>query len=67
MKLINTYGTPLSNSPIFGKKSNATRTVLSSSSPNFTTMSGYITYIENRSGIQRSADGTEQIKIVLGY
>lgn len=43
------------------------RSVLSSTTPDFDVFSGYFMYIENRSGIQRSADGIEQFKIVLGY
>jgi hypothetical protein len=30
-------------------------------------MSGYMAFIENRTGITRSEDGIEQFKIVLGY
>jgi hypothetical protein len=29
--------------------------------------SGYISYIQNRSAVQGSADGIEQFKFVLGY
>jgi hypothetical protein len=29
--------------------------------------SGYISYIQNRSAVQRSSDGIEQFKFVLGY
>lgn len=67
IKLINTTGTMTLNAPIFGDSSKTTRTLLSYSTPNFVPFSGYMIYIENRSAIQRSADGIEQIKIVLGY
>ena len=67
VKLINTNGTPVINSPIFGQTSGTTRTLLSYSVPNYTLFSGYMSFIENRSGIQRSTDGIEQFKIVLGY
>jgi hypothetical protein len=67
VKLINTRGVPTTNAPIFGKSSLTTRTLLSYNDPDFIILSGYMSYIENRSGVQRSPDGIEQIKIVLGY
>jgi len=67
IKLINTSGTPSNNSPIFGQTSKTTRTLLSYSIPNFVVHSGYMIYIENRSGVQRSVDGIEQFRFVLGF
>lgn len=67
IRVLNTTGTPTTNAPVFGKDSKTTRTLLSYSNPNFVIFSGYLSYIENRTGIQRSVDGIEQIKIVLGY
>jgi hypothetical protein len=67
IRLINTTGTITTNSPIYGKISLTTRTLLTYSTPNFTTFSGYMSYIENRNGITRSSDGIEQFKFVLGY
>lgn len=67
IRVLNTTGTPTTNAPVFGKDSKTTRTLLSYSLPNFVLFSGYISFIENRTGIQRSPDGIEQIKIVLGY
>ena len=67
VKLINTTGTPITNAPVFGSVSQTTRTLLSVSTPNFVTSSGYLAVIENRTGIQRSTDGIEQFKFVLGY
>ena len=67
IKLINTTGTLVDNSTIYGKTSIAARTILTHNLPNFAVLSGYLTYIENRSGITRSADGTEQFRFVLGY
>jgi hypothetical protein len=67
LKTINTIGTLVENAPVFGNSSLTTRTLLSYSFPDFIPFSGVITYIENRTGIQRSADGIEQIKVVLGY
>jgi len=66
-KLINTTGTLTTNAPVFGKNSLTTRTLLSYNTPDFVIFSGYMSYIENRSGVTRSPDGIEQIKIVLGY
>jgi hypothetical protein len=67
LSLINTTGTPVTNSPVFSTISGTTRTLLTYSVPNYTLFSGYMSFIENRSGIQRSSDGIEQFKIVLGY
>jgi hypothetical protein len=67
VKLINTSGTPALNSPVVGKSTGTTRTLLNYSTPDFITLSGYLTYIENRTGVTRSADGIEQFKIVLGF
>ena len=68
IQLINTTGTININNPIFDSLGTA-RTVLSSISPigGFVRFSGYLTYIENRTGVQRSPDGIEQFKFVLGY
>jgi hypothetical protein len=63
--LINTKGTPILNGPVYGNT--ATRTLLTTSNPDYINFSGYIAYIENRSGVQRSVDGIEQFKFVLGY
>lgn len=67
VKLINISGAPVLNAPIFGTDSKTARTLLIYNEPNYVPFSGYISYIENRSGIQRSADGIEQFKFVLGY
>jgi hypothetical protein len=67
LRLINTYGTPNTNMTIVGQETEAVRTVLSISNPDFTMYSGYITYIENREGTQRSADGSEQVRLIVGF
>jgi hypothetical protein len=67
LKLINTKGVPVINSPIFGETSKSSRIVLSYSLPNFAIYSGHVAYIENRTGVQRSDDGIEQLKFVLGF
>jgi hypothetical protein len=65
LSLINTTGIPVADKSVIG--SQATRTVLTITYPKFIPYSGAILYIENRSSISRSADGTEQIKFVSGY
>ena len=67
IKLINIKGSPTLNAPVFGNSSTTVRTLLSYSTPDFITHSGYITYIENRTSVQRSTDGIEQFKFVLAY
>jgi len=67
ISLINTIGTPTTSAPVYGDSSKTTRTLLSVNTPNLVPYSGYISYIENRSGIQRSADGIEQFRIVVQY
>jgi hypothetical protein len=65
--LINTYGTPTLNAPVFSTNSGTVRTLLSVSTPDFQTFSGYLAYVENRSGIQRSSDGIEQFRFIIGF
>lgn len=65
--LINTYGNPLKSAPLYSYTSGTTRTLLSSTKSNIVPYTGYITYVENRSGVERSVDGIEQFKFVLGY
>jgi hypothetical protein len=67
IKLINTNGTPITNFSIQGGDSGTTRTLLATAPPKFMKFSGYIAYIQNRSAVQRSSDGIEQFKFVLGY
>jgi hypothetical protein len=65
--LINIQGTPATNQPLKGTNSGAVRTVLNVQPLDWIVGSGYISYIENLTGIQRSQDGKEQFKIVLSY
>jgi len=67
IRLINTQGTYTVNAPVFGHSSGTTRTLLSVSLPDFQSFSGYISYIENRAAIQRSSDGIEQFRFLLGF
>jgi hypothetical protein len=65
--LINKVGTPILNAPVYSSSSGTVRTLLSVSYPDFQTFSGYLSYVENRTAIQRSFDGKEQFRFVLGY
>jgi len=67
VRLINTVGTPVLNSTLFGSSSGTARTALNVSYPNYDIFSGHIMFVENRSSIQRSSDGIEQLRFVLGY
>ena len=67
VRLINITGTPIPNQSLFGSTSQTARTVLTVNSPNFVPFSGYLSQIQNRSGIQRSSDGIEQFRFVLGF
>lgn len=67
LQLINTYGTFTIGQSIRGVSSGASRVIYSVTEPKLIPFSGYITYIENRVGVQRSDDGIEQFKFVLGY
>jgi hypothetical protein len=67
IRLINTTGTIRNNAPITGNNTKTERTVLGSSTPDFITFSGFLTYVENRESVQRSFDGIEQFKFVLKY
>jgi hypothetical protein len=66
LKLVNTVGTPVINNSLYASLSGTVKTVLSYTTPNLVPFSGYIGYIENRAAIQRSPDGIEQLKTVLG-
>jgi len=67
LKLINTTGTAANGYTLNGDTTKTVRTVLNVSAPDFIPYSGYITYIENRAGTQRSADGSEQVRLVVGF
>lgn len=65
--LINTYGTLTTSASLYSYTSGTTRTLLSYTNSNIVPYTGYIAYYENRSGIERSVDGIEQFKFVLGF
>lgn len=65
IRLINTVGTPANGSTL--NSGTTSRVVLNIDEPDFIPFSGYITYIENRQGTQRSADGSEQVRLIVGF
>jgi len=67
IKVINTKGVPVNNKSVYGASSQTARTLLSYNTPDFSTLSGNIIYLDNRAEIQRSIDGIEQFKLVIGY
>jgi hypothetical protein len=67
IQVLNMSGTPTFNAQLRGVTSKTSRTLLKTTPPDFAIFSGYISYIENRAGIQRSTDGIEQFKFVLGF
>jgi len=69
VKVINTNGTFTLNAPIFGVSSGTVRTLFSyvASPQGFIPFSGLISIVDNRTGVQRSTDGIEIFKFVLGY
>jgi hypothetical protein len=67
LRLINTTGTAANGLTIVGVETRTTRTVLNVTTPDYIPYTGYITYIENRAGTQRSPDGSEQVRLVVGF
>jgi len=67
LSFINVTGIPVINRPVIGALSGCARNLVGIDPSILVPQSGYITYIENRSGIQRSVDGIEQIKFVLSF
>lgn len=71
VSVINITGTPTNNQALIqdpnGPINGAVRTLLTTENPDFIIYSGYMAYIENREGVARSPDGTEQFRIVLSF
>ena len=67
VKLINIQGTPIQNAVIVGNTSQTSRLVLQTQTPSFIKNSGYLIYLENREPTQRSPEGAEQFRLVLGH
>ena len=71
VQVINTLGTPTLNQALI-QEANGTipfsvRTLLEYTEPQFLIQTGYMTYLENRTAVQRSTDGTEQFRVVLRF
>jgi len=67
VSLINIKGNPLLNSPIYGANSGTTRVLTQYEPTEFAVGSGYIVYYENRTPVQRSSTGNEQLRLVLSF
>jgi hypothetical protein len=67
VSIINTVGTPSLGAPILGNTSGTSRVLLQYIKPDFVPGSGYMVYVENRTPIQRSANGNEQFRLVLRF
>jgi hypothetical protein len=67
VRLINKQGNASTDATLYGNSSGTARTLLTISTPDFVSYSGYLSQVQNRSAIQRSSDGIEQFKFVLGY
>lgn len=67
LEVINTTGTPVVGVILRGLTSGTERLLSVETKPNIIPFSGYFSYIENRSGIQRSYDGAENLKLVLKF
>jgi hypothetical protein len=67
LKLLNNQGTPNLNQIFYGASSGTGRVALQKNDTMFVPFSGYLMYVENREAVTRSADGSEQFKLVLGY
>jgi hypothetical protein len=67
VQVINTHGIPVTGQPIIGAYSGVQRVALQYTPTIVNIGSGYMMYYENRSPVQRSATGNEQIRIVLKF
>lgn len=67
LKLLNNQGTANLNEIFYGANSGTGRVALQKNDTMFVPFSGYLMYVENREAVTRSADGSEQFKLVLGY
>jgi hypothetical protein len=67
LKLLNNQGTANLNQIFYGDSSKTARVALQKNDTLFVPFSGYLMYVENREAVTRSADGSEQFKLVLGY
>jgi len=67
LKLLNTFGTSVTNLILYGNTSQTARVLLQKQPSQIVPFSGYLAYIDNRKSIARNPDGSEIFKLVLGY
>ncbi len=67
IRVVNTKGTPVNGSSIYGYNSGTVRTLLQTFNPDLIKYTGHIIHIENREEIQRSNDGMELFRLVLKF
>jgi hypothetical protein len=65
--LINIEGYYNIGDPIYGEESSTTRVLLDYTKTDFDVGSGYLMYYENRTPVQRSAEGNEQLRLLLSF
>jgi hypothetical protein len=65
--LINIEGYYQIGEPIYGQSSATTRVLLDYTKTEFDVGSGYLMYYENRTPVQRSPDGNEQLRLLLSF
>jgi hypothetical protein len=65
--MINIDGSYEIGKPIYGQSSGTTRVLLDYTKTDFAVGSGYMMYFENRTPIQRSPDGNEQLRLLLSF
>lgn len=67
LHLINTQGTHTLGEAIIGATSGTTRVSVQYDESEIAIGSGYLMYVENRSPVQRSPNGNEQLRLVLSF
>lgn len=65
--LINIVGHQDIGLPIYGETSGTTRVLLDYTTTDFSVGSGYMMYYENRTPIQRSETGNEQLRLLISF
>lgn len=65
--LINIEGYYTIGEPIYGESSSTTRVLLDYTKTTFDVGSGYMMYYENRTPVQRSPEGNEQLRLLLSF
>jgi hypothetical protein len=67
VSLINIKGDPVLYAPIYGANSGTSRVLTQYEPTEFAIGSGYMVYYENRTPVQRSSTGNEQLRLVLSF